>query len=532
MEKEKTTNGENSRVARAAGVVGAATMLSRIFGFIRDMVVAGFFGAGMATDAFFVAFRIPNLLRRLLGEGSLTVSFVPVFTEYLKKKSREDAYELANIAFTALSSLLVLVTIAGVVFSPLIVMVMAPGFVKSPIQYDLAVFLARLMFPYIFFISLVALCMGILNSLRHFAAPALSPVILNIAMIMTTLTLRDLFREPIIALAVGVLIGGVLQLAMQWPFLVKMGVRLKPDFRFKHAGLRQIGTLLFPTFIGSSVYQINIFIGTILASLLPGGSVSFLYYADRLVELPLGVFAIAVGTATLPSFSEQVSMGDFENLKKTISFSLRLILFITIPATVALIVLRVPIISVLFQRGAFDGQSTLLTAQALLYYALGLWAFSVIRVIDSAFFSIQDRKSPLKAAFVSLFVNVAFSVALMFPLKHGGLALSTSIASAVNVMILAIILKRKIGTFLDGEFYHSLFRTMFPSLIMWGGLALVGYIMPWENAAPFQTRFYFLTASVVVGLAAFLTVSFLVKNPEMMMLTGAVKRRVRYRNVK
>jgi putative peptidoglycan lipid II flippase len=374
--------------------------------------------------------------------------------------------------------------------------------------------------------------MGILNSLRHFAAPALSPVILNIAMIMTTLTLRGLFREPIIALAVGVLIGGVLQLAMQWPFLVKMGVLLKPDFRFNHPGLRQIGTLLLPTFIGSSVYQINIFIGTILASLLPKGSVSFLYYADRLVELPLGVFAIAVGTASLPSFSEQVSMGNLENLKKTISFSLRLILFITIPATVALIALRVPIISVLFQRGAFDERSTLLTAQALLYYALGLWAFSVIRVIDSAFFSIQDRKSPLKAAFVSLFVNVTFSVVLMFPLKHGGLALATSIATAVNVMILAIILKRKIGTFLDEEFYHSLFRTLFPSLIMWGGLALVGYIMPWGNAAPFQTRLSFLAVSIVVGLAAFLTVSFLVKNPEMIMLTGAVKRRIRYRNVK
>ena len=527
MEKEKTINGENSRVAKAAGVVGAATMLSRIFGFIRDMVVAGFFGAGMATDAFFVAFRIPNLLRRLLGEGSLTVSFVPVFTEYLKKKSREDAYELANIAFTVLSSSLVLVTIAGVVFSPLIVMVMAPGFVKSPIQYDLAVFLTRLMFPYIFFISLVALCMGILNSLRHFAVPALSPVVLNIALILAALTLRDFFSEPITALAIGVLIGGLLQLAMQWPILVKMGVLLKPDFRFNHPGLRQIGALLLPTLIGSSVYQINIFIGTILASLLPKGSVSFLYYADRLVELPLGVFAIAVGTASLPSFSEQVSMGDFENLKKTISFSLRLILFITIPATVALIALRVPIISVLFQRGAFDGRSTLLTAQALLYYSLGLWAFSVIGVIDSAFFSIQDRKSPLKAAFVSLFVSVTFSVVLMFPLKHGGLALATSIASAVNVMILAIILKRKIGTFLDREFFRSIFRTIFPSLMMWGAIALVGYIIPWENAAPFQTRFYFLTASIVAGMAAFLTFSFLVKNPEIMMLTGAVKRRVR-----
>src|SRR3989304_5697890 len=501
MNEEKTTNRENSRVVRAAGVVGAATMVSRIFGFIRDMVVAGFFGAGMATDAFFVAFRIPNLLRRLLGEGSLTVSFVPVFTEYLTKKSKKEACELANITFTALSALLVIVTLMGMLFSPLIVMVMAPGFVHSPTQYDLTVFFTRLMFPYIFFISLVALCMGILNSLRHFAAPALAPVVLNIAMITTSLTMRDLFREPLIALALGVLIGGALQLAMQWPFLVRMGVRLRPDFRFAHRGLRQIGVLIIPTILGSAVYQINVFMGTILASFLPKGSVSFLYYADRVVELPLGVFAIAVGTAALPSFSEHVSTGDFENLKKTISFSLRLILFITIPATVALIALHVPIISVLFQRGAFDARSTLPTADALLYHSFGLWAFSVIRVIDSAFFSLQDRKSPLKAAFISIFVNVAFSVVLMFPLKHGGLALATSIASAVNVIILAIILRKKIGTFLDGEFYHSFSRTVFSSLMMCGALILAGYLLSWSNNAPFRLRLHFLVVSILVGKA-------------------------------
>ena len=530
MEKERAVNRENSRVARAAGVVGAATMLSRIFGFIRDMVVAGFFGAGIATDAFFVAFRIPNLLRRLLGEGSLTVSFVPVFTDYLKKRSREEAFDLANVAFTALSSLLVMVTLIGVIFSPLIVTVMAPGFVISPVRYDLAVFLTRLMFPYIFFISLVALSMGILNSLRHFAAPALSPVVLNIAMILAMLTLKGLFSEPIIALAVGVLIGGVLQLAMQWPFLIRMGVRLRTDFRFHHPGLRQMGKLLVPSLIGSAAYQINIFIGTILASLLPGGSVSYLYYADRLVELPLGVFAIAVGTAALPSFSEQVSTGDLENLKKTISFSLRLILFVAIPASVALIVLRVPIISVLFQRGAFGEQSTIFTAQALFFYALGLWAFSVIRVIDSAFFSLQDRKSPLMASFVSLFVNVAFSVALMFPLKHGGLALATSIASAVNVVILAIILRKKIGVFLDGEFYRSFSRTVFSSLMMCGALILAGYLLSWSNNAPFRLRLHFLVVSILVGIATFFVTSYVVKNSEMMIIADALKRRIKRGN--
>jgi putative peptidoglycan lipid II flippase len=280
MKQSQGVDTENKKVVKAAGIVGAATMLSRIFGFIRDMVVAGFFGAAMITDAFFVAFRIPNLLRRLLAEGSLTVSFVPVFTEYLKNKTRDEALELADIAFTILSIILVIVSIMGVLFSPLIVTLMAPGFLKSPEQYALTVFLTRIMFPYIFFISLVALCMGILNSLRHFAAPALSPVVLNISMIVAALTLRDFFEEPIVALAIGVMVGGILQLAMQWPFLIKMGVRLKFHLNLKHEGLKRIGSLMLPAVFGAAIYQINIFIGTILASLLPGGSVSYLYYAD------------------------------------------------------------------------------------------------------------------------------------------------------------------------------------------------------------------------------------------------------------
>jgi putative peptidoglycan lipid II flippase len=517
---------ENSRVVRAAGVVGMATMLSRVFGFLRDMIVAGLFGAGLMTDAFFVAFRIPNLLRRLLAEGSLTVSFIPVFTEYLKNRTREEALELADIAFTALSILLVAVSLAGVLLSPLIVTIIAPGFVKTPAQYNLAVFLTRMMFPYILLISLVALCMGILNSLRHFAAPALSPVVLNLAMILSALTLRGFFREPITALAVGVMAGGVLQLAMQWPFLVRMGVRLKPDFRFRHPGVRRIGFLMLPAAFGAAIYQINIFIGTILASLLPTGSVSYLYYADRIVELPLGVFAIAVGTATLPSFSEQVAQGRFEELKKTISFSLRIILFITIPATVALIALRVPIISVLFQRGAFGVQATLLTSQALLCYAVGLWAFSVIRIIVSAFYSLQDTRSPMKAAIVALIVNVVFSVVLMFPLKHGGLALATSIATAVNVGMLGVILRRRIGKLLDREFYRSLGRTSLASLVMWGVILLISMIYPWNISGPFDARLTHLTLCVAGGGVAFFAAAFFFKSPEITTAIDSIRRRL------
>jgi putative peptidoglycan lipid II flippase len=300
---------------------------------------------------------------------------------------------------------------------------------------------------------------------------------------------------------------------------------LKPDFHFQHDGVRRIGRLMLPAAFGAAIYQINIFIGTILASLLPAGSVSYLYYADRIVELPLGVFAIAVGTATLPSFSEQVALGNINELKKMIVFSLRLILFITIPATVALIALRVPIISVLFQRGEFSIEASIQTAQALLCYAVGLWAFSVIRIIVSAFYSLQDTRSPMRAAILALIVNATFSVALMFPLKHGGIALATSIASAVNVGMLWVILNRRIGTMLDAEFYRSLCKTLFASLVMWGAILLIGRFYPWEISGSFNTRLFYLVYCIAGGTAAFFISAFLLKSPEVVMALASVRRK-------
>nr|MBP7343097.1 murein biosynthesis integral membrane protein MurJ [Syntrophaceae bacterium] len=344
---EQTTDpSENTKVAQAAGIVGAATMVSRVFGVVRDMVIAAFFGATWMTDAFWVAFRIPNMLRRLLGEGSLTVSFVPVFTEYLHKKTREEALDLASNALSILSVILALISVLGILLSPVIVGLIAPGFIAHPEQFELAVFLNRLMFPYIFFIALVALCMGILNSFRHFIAPALSPVMLNIAMIAATLGLRDFFAQPVMALAAGVLAGGVLQLAMQWPALRKYGIRFRFRFSLRHPGIRQIGALMLPAILGAGVGTINVFVGTILASLLPAGSVTYLFYADRIMEFPLGIFAIAIGTAALPSFSKHVAAGRTDELKSGISFSLRLMLFLTIPSMAALMALNAPIISV------------------------------------------------------------------------------------------------------------------------------------------------------------------------------------------
>lgn len=522
-------SGAKKQVAKAAGTVGLATLLSRVFGFVRDMVVAGFFGAGLATDAFFVAFRIPNLLRRLFAEGSLTIAFVPVFTEYLEKETKKDALDLANVAFTLLSIILVVVSLLGVICSPVIVKIIAPGFSKMPDKYHLTVFLTRLMFPYIFFISLVALCMGILNSLRHFAAPALAPVALNISMIVAALGLRNCFDEPIIALAVGVMAGGIIQLVMQFPFLLRMGVRLKPDFRFNNAGIKRIGLLMVPAVFGAAVYQINIFVSTLLASLLPGGSVSYLYYADRIVQLPLGVFAIAIGTASLPSFSRHAAQGDFEELKGTISFSLSLILFVTIPAMVALIVLRVPIISVLFQRGEFDASSTILTGQALLFYALGLWAFSVIRIIVSAFYALQDTKTPVKIAVIALVINIIMGIILMVPLRHGGLALATSIASAVNAVLLFFLLRRQIGSFLDRDFYTALMKVILSSLIMGGVLFVINHVSEFSMEQSFMDRSLILGTEILTGLVIFIIVSFVVKSREMIETVRIVQKKFQKR---
>ncbi len=517
---------ENAKVAKAAGIVGAATMVSRVFGVVRDMVIAALFGASWMTDAFWVAFRIPNMLRRLLGEGSLTVSFVPVFTEYLQNKTREEALELASNAFTVLSIILAAVSVLGILLSPVIVGLIAPGFIADPDKFALTVFLNRLMFPYIFFIALVALCMGILNSFRHFTAPALSPVLLNIAMIASAFALRNFFAQPITALAVGVLAGGVLQLAMQWPALRKFGVQFKFRFNLRHPGLKQIGLLMLPAILGAGVGTINVFVGTILASLLPGGSVTYLFYADRIMEFPLGIFAIAIGTAALPSFSKCVAAGEMDELKSSISFSLRLMLFLTIPAMAALMALNLPIISVLFQRGAFDVQAATLTGQALFCYALGLWAYAMLRVFVSAFYSLQDSKWPLKAAIITLMVNAAASLALMVPLKHNGIALAGSLSAIVNVLVLAWVLKGKIGNYLDRTFYASVLKIVLSAVIMLGAIGGVQYLLPWNTEAGFKTRLIFLILAIAAGMITFFASAYLLKSPEMHALIRILKKKL------
>jgi putative peptidoglycan lipid II flippase len=461
---------EKDRVSRAAGIIGFFTSLSRILGLVRDMVIARFFGSGMAADAFFVAFRIPNLLRRLFAEGSLTIAFIPVFTEYLTKKTKEDAFQLARIVLTLLSLFLAAITLLGILFSPWIVRVQAFGFGGAGVKYDLTVLLTRITFPYIFLISLVALFMGILNSLRHFAAPAAAPIFLNIGIIASTLWLSPHYSQPIIGVAVGVLAGGVLQVALQIPWVIKRGLSLVPCWMPYHPAVKRIGLLMLPAIFGSAVYQFNQFMGTLLASLLVEGSVSWLYYADRLVQFPLGVFAIAISTASLPSLSKQVSNKDLAQFKETLSHALRLVSFIAMPSMVGLIILGRLMVQIFFERGAFDSFSTEMTARALTFYSLGLWAFSGIRVTVSAYYALQDTKTPVKVACISLVANLVFSLILMGPLKHGGLALALSLASALQLFLLVFFLRKRIKGLELRPVVVSALKGLFASILMGVGI--------------------------------------------------------------
>jgi putative peptidoglycan lipid II flippase len=504
---------ENSRVVKAAGVVGTATFFSRILGFIRDAVIAWYFGAGFSSDAFIAAFRIPNLLRRLFAEGSLSSAFIPVFTQYMVRRGRPEAFILARSAFMLLSVVLLLIVIGGIFLSPGIVCLVAPGFVSA--KFELTVHLTRLMFPYIFFVGLAALCMGILNVLGHFAAPAFAPVLLNIAIIGSVLFIAPVLSVPAAGLAIGVLIGGVLQLAVQFPVLWRKGFRLWQKTPWLHPGLKQVGTLMPPVILGGAVYQINIVVGTVLGSLMAEGSVSYLYFADRLVQFPLGVFAIAAATAVLPSLSRQAAMEDYEGLKDTFGHALKLVFFISIPAMLGLIVLREPIVALLFQRGEFNDLATRLTARALLYYSIGLWAFSAVRIVAATFFAMQDTRTPVKMAAISILANIVLSVVLMKPLAHGGLALATSLASMLNLALLVQALRSKLGALGWRSIAQSFCRTLMGSVAMGAVVWAVGLgILPEQNIS-LTGLLGGVAGCIAVGVCAYAGFAYALKSPEL-----------------
>ena len=401
--------GARRAVARAAAVVSAATLASRVLGFLRDLLIARAFGAGVATDAFFVAFRLPNLLRRLVAEGAVSSAFIPVFTEHVTTRSRADTLRMLRAVSGAMLLLLGTLTVLGVLGAPWIVRIMAPGFFVNPAVGELTVRMARLMFPYLFFVGLAALAMGVLNAHRHFLLPALSPVALNVGIIIGALVLAPRLAEPVTGLALGVLLGGAAQLLIQVPWLVRRGLLAPPRIALSHPAVRRTVALMAPVVVGQSATHIGTVVNTIIASFLAKGSVSYLYYADRLIEFPLGVFGVAIATAVLPTLSEQAARRDKQALCETLSFSLRLATFVSVPAAVGLFVLAEPIVRVLYERGHFGPAETAGTAAAVTMYALGIVGSATAKILAQAFFALGDTRTPVKVSIGAMALNCAMA---------------------------------------------------------------------------------------------------------------------------
>lgn len=503
------------KIVKATGFISLATFLSRILGYIKDMILAKYFGATGLSDVFFVAFRIPNLLRELFAEGSMSSAVIPVLKESQIKKGEDEAREIAKSLFTAIILIVGGITLLGIIFSPFIVKIIAPGFISNPQKFELTVLLTKIMFPFLLFISLASLTMGVLNTNNIFFIPALAPCFLNISVILLVVGFSSFFFNPIISVAVGVTLGGILQWLIQTPAYYKAGYRF--GFARFHPALKKIAILVIPTTLSLTVNQINIFVSTIIASFLSEGSVTYLYYSMRLIQLPIGIFGVAVGMAVLPALSQHVAEGKIDLLKEDFSFSIRLLFFLVIPSMFGLIMLKEPVVNTLFQRGAFDLNATLNTAQALLFYSLGIWATVGSRTITATFYSFQDTKTPVICATAGMFTNVTVSLLLMNLMKHNGIALAYSTAATVQFILLSIFLTRKIPEISFRPIAISAIKNIFGSLIAVGVAKIICSIEPslWRRSDAMLLKFAYLGTAISVAVFLYLIIAYIMKNEEL-----------------
>ena len=421
---------------RALATVSGMTLLSRILGFVRDFVIARTFGAGVATDAFFVAFRLPNLLRRMFAEGAFSQAFVPILAEYKNRRGADEAHRLVNRVATALGLVVTAVSAFGILASPWIIYLTAPGFAANADKFALTVELTRITFPYILFMSLVALAGGVLNTWSRFAIPAFTPVLLNLSFIGMALFAAPYFDPPVLALGWAVFLGGVLQLALQLRPLARVGLLPRFDLQLSDPGVRRVMRLMGPAMLGVSVSQVSLIINTVFASFLPSGSVSWLYYADRLMEFPAGLLGAALGTILLPSLSKLHADAQPEAFSSLLDWGLRLTLMLTLPAALALALLAVPLISTLFQHGAFTIADVMQTRLALIAYSVGLTGLILVKILAPGFYARQDIRTPVRIAIITLAATQVMNLAFIMPLKHAGLALSIGLASLLNAALL------------------------------------------------------------------------------------------------
>ena len=501
------------RLIQTTSVVSGMTLLSRILGLVRDAVFARYFSTSLVMDAFLVANRIPNMLRRFFAEGAFSQGFVPVMARYREKHSHDEAREFVDSVAGTFGIILFLVTLAGVVAAPVLVAIVAPGFIGDDGRFEIATLMLRFTFPYLFFVSLTAFAGGILNTYGRFGVPAFTPVILNIVLIAAAIWLSPLLDEPGMALAYGVFIAGVLQLLFQVPFLMRIRALPRPRWAVAHEGVKRVMKLMLPAIFGSSVAQINVLVGGIIASMLGVGKISLLYYSDRLMEFPLGLFGIAIATVTLPYLSRQYANGSHEEFSDTIDWSMKLVLLIAVPAAIGLIVLAQPLVTTIFYGGAFTYDDVRMTALALQAFAVGLIGFSYVKILAPAFFAREDTKTPVRIGLIALAVNFVLSVTLAWYLtsidfagSHAGLALAISVAALLNALLLYRGLRR------DGVIHHSpgwkklLLQVAVANAVMFAILDWLNHPLAWWTDVDVFARIVWLAVCVISGAGAYFLV--------------------------
>jgi putative peptidoglycan lipid II flippase len=537
--RSATTGARTSSVARSAGIVSLAVMASRVLGLLRDTVFAFFFGASntFANDAFLMAFRIPNLLRDLFAEGALSSAFVTVFSDYLVKKDEREAFRLSNLIVNALILILGVLVVLGVIFAPQVVSIFASGFKSDPQKFELTVRLTRIMMPFILLVALAAQAMGVLNARGRFAVPALSSSFFNVGSIVGGIffaalltdpadpinAIRDNPTEGIVGMAYGVLIGGLMQYAVQWPSLRRAGFRYRPSVSLSDPGVRRIFGLMGPAIIGGAAVQVNVLVNSNFAASIPyDGPVSWLGYAFRLMQFPIGVFGVAIATATLPAISRIAATNQLGEFQKTIASSMRLAFVLTIPSAVGLIVLGRPIVALIYERGKFSSVDTEHAAGALACYAIGLAGYSAIKILAPAFYALNDARTPMAISLSMIVVNFGMNWLLVRVLQERGLALSTSAVALLNFALLYLLMRRRLGGIEDRKTVVAVWKILLASAAMavvcWGVNSRLGQSL----GSSFPGRLTLVGISVGAGVVAYYTAASLLGVPELKMAADAI----------
>jgi putative peptidoglycan lipid II flippase len=524
---------EKKQILKSASIISLVTIVSRVLGYIRDQRIALLLGTTEASVAYLLAFRIPNLFRRLVAEGSMTAAFIPVFAGYMREKDKEELWEFANKLFWTLAFVVSVITVLGMIFSPFVIHLFTSD-AGSAGGLDLAVELNRIIFPYLFFVALAALAMGILNCFHVFGLPAATPVFWNLASILFSIgAVWRYFKNPATSLAVGVLVGGVLQFLIQVPLLVQKGMTFKFGISFSHPGIRNVARLMIPRLFGIGVGQVNLLVDTrfATASIMPKGSLAALYYSDRVMELVLGGYAIAVATAILPMMSHQAAANDYAGLKKTLAFSVRLVAFITIPAMLGLMILREPIIRVLFQHGQFVAESTRLTARALLYYAIALPGLATVKLVVPAFYSTKDTRTPVIVAAISMGLNIVLNIVFLEfffkRVQNGGPALATALACYFDFFALILIFRLRYGPMGIREIFKSFSKIFLCSAIMGLACWLGGHYTQFTIHSRFLVQLLVFAGLIAGATVLYLASAWIFRCSEIEEIYGIATRRQR-----